>query len=191
MKKISWFLSFLIVLGTEAWFLQPNKLWSFEWEPFLAWITSIGAFIAIERNLWKSIDTLDIELFKKIYAPFEDSGVLSFFKNHDFGGAFLDEQTRPLESFVLTFREVNRKFSNKKLEAKKCSTLLNAEELYRLLATHSFPLETNLNIRKIYPDQLPEKNQEVVKQVNDSASKFYKSFSDFIYTAHEELKVPL
>ena len=65
MKLITWFFSFIAVLGAEAWFLQPNKPWTFEWEPLLLLIASIGIFLSIERGLFKHANPSDIELLKK------------------------------------------------------------------------------------------------------------------------------
>ena len=189
MKLITWFFSFIAVLGAEAWFLQPNKPWTFEWEPLLLLIASIGIFLSIERGLFKHANPSDIELLKNTYALFENEGGLSFFKNHDFGGSFVDAQLRPLEIFVISFRENNRKFINQKIEVKKNEALLQAEKLLQLLSKHTFLLKSNSDIRKVYPEKHYDEITDIVKAINEQASLFYKTFADFIDIAQKELKV--
>ena len=191
MKWLKWFTAFFAVIGFEAWFLKPNNQWTFEWEPFLALIVAICAFIQLERRQLQTTSEADITLLKALHQPFENSGALSFYKNQDFGGSFLDSKLEPLENFVAYFHDFDHSFLHKTIELKKQKTLKDAKHLLNLLYKHTFLLDANNDARKIYPESIPEDVRKYQYEINNAATKFHDTYSDFIRTATLELRTRL
>jgi|GEM_PF-2220052 len=108
--QIAKYLSLASIMATVAWFFWNPVGWSFEWEPVVVFLASLGAFIGCD---WKdhsgahnakseevAAHPSDVFLFKQLIELLPSTGVIHFLKAHDFLGSFKRDSIRPVEQFL-------------------------------------------------------------------------------------------
>ncbi|MGA3799395.1 hypothetical protein ACPCYX_16740 [Pseudomonas fluorescens] len=190
----------IALVGTEAWFLQGYFSGNPEWEPALTFLMALGALIGNGPTLAKFTkpeggQAHDKALFEKLLTALPPNQTSRFFKEHDFGGAFLRADVVQLYGFADTWESVENEFLDKDLERKNKEFYKEASNFATEISRRTVPLRDKV-FASVYSDNQrdaggprPPSIIEDAKVLNLMSVEFVKKYEDFVRACRAKLKV--
>lgn len=179
----------LVLILSEAWFLNGYFLGNVEFEPAIAFIVALGALFTKDRikehfGHSNNVAQHDLELFKQFQSVFPAEPTLRLLKETDFGASFRKVDIQPLYDFVETWDSVEKEFLHKKLEKEKKALFESANTLAGEFAKRTVPVG-NGEFLSVFPDNLrgdarPAHVREDAKVLNEEARLFTPKYEAFV-----------
>lgn len=142
-------IALLGVLAAEAWLLWNPNGWQFKWDALVGFFAALLALFVLERKEHQvappqpgkvsRVTPQDIGVFERLLELLKPSEVISFLREHDFGGSFFREDIAPLHTFVTIGGNPDNEFIDPALEEERKILLKNASELATLIAKYTSP----------------------------------------------------
>ncbi|MDP1929272.1 MAG: toll/interleukin-1 receptor domain-containing protein [Thiobacillus sp.] len=125
----------------------------------------------------------DVTVFEQLLELLKPTGVISFLREHDFGGSFFREDIAPLHTFVAIGGNPDNEFVDSTLEKERQLLLKNASDLAMLIAKYTSPNE--FGRFSVLPSHLadsprPDWVLREAKELNEAASAFVEIYDNFI-----------
>lgn len=186
-------IALLGVLATEAWLLWNPDGWQLKWEALAGFFAALLGLFLLERkehqiqvprsNKVKGVTPADITVFENLLDLLKPTGVISFLREHDFGGSFFREDVAPLHTFVAIGGNPDNEFIDPDLEKERKILHENASELAMLIAKYTSP--NQFNHLSVLPSHLansprPDWVRSEAKELNDAASNFVDIYDNFV-----------
>lgn len=186
-------IALLGVLATEAWLLWNPHGWELKWDALAGFFAALLALFVLERKDHQvtpsrpskadRVTPTDVAVFEKLLELLKPEGVISFLREHDFGGSFFREDVAPLHTFVAIGRNPNNEFIEPGLEKERQILLENASGLAMLIAKYTTP--NAFDRLSVLPSNLvnsprPDWVQREAKELNEAASAFVEIYDDFV-----------
>ncbi|MEZ5615390.1 MAG: hypothetical protein R3E35_09255 [Rhodocyclaceae bacterium] len=181
------------VLATEAWVLWTPNGWELKWDALAGFFAALLALFLLERkdhqvsppssSETERVMPTDIVVFEKVIELLKPNGVISFLREHDFGGSFLREDIAPLHTFVAVGGNPDNEFVNPALEKERQLLLTNASDLAMLIAKYTSPNSVgNLSVLPNHLVNLPRPDWVLreAKELNEAASAFVEIYDNFV-----------
>ena len=111
------------------------------------------------------------------------TGVISFLREHDFGGSFFREDVAPLHTFVSIGGNPDNEFIDPVLEKERKFLLESATEMATLIAKYTSP--NDFNHLSVLPSHYansprPDWVHREAKELNETANRFVEVFDNFV-----------
>lgn len=167
--------------------------WQFNWDALTGFFAALLALFLLERKEHRiaspqsgkanRVTSADVAVFERLLESLKPSGVISFLREHDFGGSFSREDIAPLHMFVAIGGNPDNEFIDPALEKERKILLENACELTTLIAKYTSP--NAYNYLSVLPSNLansprPDWVLREAKELNDAASKFVEIYDNFV-----------
>ncbi|MCX2833170.1 hypothetical protein [Microbulbifer thermotolerans] len=157
-----------------------TALWFF-WDKIAAWATG-----------GKSISPHDAALYEEYKSLFVRNGVADFYSQHDFLGAFREDNWRPLSRYVDGWHTVEHEFVHKKLNKLHKKVYESASRLASAIARNTVPIGPGGHMRSVKPDNMPvgptpEHIKEEAREINSLVPDFIKARESFVRYANSKL----
>lgn len=181
------------VLATEAWLLWNPTGWALKWDALAGFFGALLALFVLERkdhpvtanhsSITLSVTPTDIAVFEKLLALLAPNGVISFLRNHDFGGSFSREDIAPLHTFVALGENADNEFIDSSLEIERKKLHESATQLARSIATKTAP--NSRDLLSVLPKRLadsprPEWVKREANELNEAATAFVELYDNFV-----------
>ncbi|WP_418141288.1 hypothetical protein NUW46_02155 [Marinobacter sp. MA] len=191
--QIAKYLSLAGIVATVAWFFWNPTGWSFEWEPIVVFLTSLGAFIAFDRREYshsqhgtsdKVVNPSDVSLFEKALELLPSTTVVHFLKKHDFWRPFQRSEIKPISQFVYEWNNAEHEFQDERLEILKAELYEAASKFDRLIGIYTSPNKDGF--QAVRPDSyedggdLESKYRREAKELGDAADEVVESHQKFV-----------
>lgn len=156
-----------------------SALWFF-WDKIVAW--AAGS---------ENVSAHDIALYEKYKSLFIYNGLAEFYRQHDFLGAFSEDNWRPLSRYVDGWHTVENEFVNKSLNKLHKKVYASASELGGAIARNTVRIGPGGHMRSVKPDsmpigQTPEHIKEEAREINSLVPEFIKAHKSFVkYASHK------
>lgn len=181
------------VLATEAWVLWSPNEWILKWDALAGFFAALLALLLLERKDHQVVTSgspetervtlADVAVFDQLIGLLQPNGVISFLREHDFGGSFLREDIAPLHTFVAIGGNPDNEFVTPSLEQERQLLLANAHDLAMLIATYTSPNSVgNLSVLPNHLVNLPRPDWVLreAKELNEAASAFVEIYDNFV-----------
>ena len=198
--QIAKYLSLASIMATVAWFFWNPVGWSFEWEPVVVFLASLGAFIGCD---WKdhsgahnakseevAAHPSDVFLFKQLIELLPSTGVIHFLKAHDFLGSFKRDSIRPVEQFLYEWGNAEHEFQDKEIEALKAELYGAARTFDTLIGKYTSP--NKHGFQAVRPDQYEGGDQRELEfqreaeEIGDAADLVVAKHQDFVRAGRQK-----
>lgn len=192
MRIIGKIAAFLAVLATLVWFVRPANGFSFvlHWDRLVALLAAVATYLGMEayevkRN--KEPHPNDIRLLKRLLSKLTPDGLIPFFREHDFGGAFRSEYAEPILRFSDGWHGSDKEFQNKAVEAKHKSMVTATNKLAHSIAKYTCPVGDGSFSSVLHDDLRNQPRPEWVnidaRKLNDAANEFVAAYDAFLKVA--------
>jgi hypothetical protein len=181
------------VLATEAWLLWNPEGWSLKWDALAGFFGALLALFVLERkdhptpnnstSPTVSVTPTDIEVFEKLLTLLPSNGVISFLREHDFGGQFLREDVAPLHTFVAIGKNPDNEFIDPALESERQLLLDSASKLAMTIAKYTAPNAVgNFSVLPNHLANTPRPDWVIreTAELNEAATAFVDQYDDFV-----------
>jgi hypothetical protein len=181
------------VLAMEAWLFWNPAGWELKWDALAGFFGALLALFVLERkdhpvtaNHLSStflVTPTDIAVFEELLALLAPNGVISFLRNHDFGGSFSREDIAPLHTFVVLGENPDSEFIDPSLEKERQKLHESASQLAMSIATKTAP--NSRDLLSVLPKRLadsprPEWVKQEAKELNEAATEFVELYDNFV-----------
>lgn len=157
-----------------------TALWFF-WDKIADWATG-----------GKNINPHDAALYEEYKSLFVSNGVADFYSQHDFLGAFSEDNWRPLSRYVDGWHTVEHEFVHKKLNKLHKNVYESASKLGAAIAGNTVPIGPGGHMRSVKPDNMPggptpEHIKEEAREIDNLVPDFIKAHKSFVRYANSKL----
>lgn len=181
------------VLATEAWLLWNPTGWELKWEALAGFFGALLALFMLERKDHPTpaqtstsivpVTSTDIAVFEKLLALLDPNNVISFLRDHDFGGSFSREDIAPLNTFVAVGINPDSEFIDPTLEKERKILLGSANKLALAIAKYTAP--NSVGNLSVLPNHLvdsprPDWVLRETKELNEAATAFVDQYDNFV-----------
>lgn len=180
------------VLATEAWLLWNPTGWELKWDALAGFFGALLALFVLERKdhptpatstSTVSVTSTDIAVFEKLLALLDPNHVISFLRDHDFGGSFSREDIAPLNTFVAVGINPDSEFIDPALEKERKILLGSANKLGLAIAKNTAP--NSVGNLSVLPNHLvdsprPDWIIRETKELNEAATAFVDQSDNFV-----------
>jgi hypothetical protein len=181
------------VLATEAWLLWNPNGWELKWDALAGFFAALLALFVLERKdhqitpprpaETERVTPTDVGVFEQLLELLKPSGVISFLREHDFGGSFLRDDITPLHTFVAVGGNPDNEFVDPALEKERQLLFNNASHLAMLIAKYTSP--NAAGHLSVLPNRLvnsprPDWVLREAKELNEAASAFVEIYDNFV-----------
>jgi hypothetical protein len=197
--QVAKYLSLASIMATVAWFFWNPAGWSFEWEPVVVFLASLGAFVGFD---WKDhsgarkteeqagAHPSDIFLFKQLIELLPSSGVIHFLKTHDFLGSFKRDEINPIEEFLYEWGNAEHEFQDKDVEELKGELYVAARKFNTLVGKYTSP--NKYGFQAVRPDhyegghQRELEFQREAEEIGDAADEVVAKHQEFVRAGRQK-----
>ncbi len=187
-------IALLGVLAAEAWLLWNPDGWQLKWDALAGFFAALLGLFLLERKDHQQVHVppqaktnkvtpADVAVFDNLMALLQPTGVISFLREHDFGGSFFREDVAPLHTFASIGGNPDNEFIDPVLEKERKILLESATELATLIAKYTSP--NDFNHLSVLPSHLansprPDWVRREAKELNETANRFVEVFDNFV-----------
>lgn len=141
-----------------------------------------------------SSSTADSTLFSEFLQLLPSAkGVIAFLDQNNMAGfSFRSENFEPLREFCSSWDNAEHEFHNVELESLRKSLLSHMNEYWSLLATETWPVNSNPNFSTVPPEweyEQPERFNKVVSKFHELAKSIVEIHQELIRTGKKHLAV--
>lgn len=174
----------VVLVATEAWFLQGYFAGKPEFEPAIAFIVAVGVLLGkepIRSALSRSTQATqhDKDLFAEFLAVLPDEPTIRLLKAQNFGDAVRKKSIDPLFDFAHVWDSVEKEFLDGELEREKKALLAAADQLTQEIAGRTVPVRMEGFI-SVFSDQQRSTGQPRPPEVLEDARILNKLASEFV-----------
>ena len=167
--------------------------WELKWDALAGFFSALLALFLLERKdhpvtaghsaSASLVTPTDIAVFNDLLALLTPSGVISFLRDHDFGGSFFREDVAPLHTFVAIGKNPDSEFIDPLLEKERQQLLASASKLSTEIATKTAPNSAgHLSVlpKHLVNSQRPDWVVRETKELNEAATEFVELYDNFV-----------
>lgn len=190
----------VLLVGTEAWFLNGFFAGQPDFESGLAFLAALGVVLAkdpVRAHFAPRLETNsghDKELFQSFLNLLPPNQTTRFFREHDFGGSFSKSDVAPLHAFVETWNSVDKEFLDRELEEKRKALYSFASQLATEISGRTVPINAG-DFCSVFSDQQRATGQprpahviEDARVLNEKSLLFVPIYEEFVRLCKAKLE---
>jgi hypothetical protein len=133
----------------------------------------------------------DAQVLARVLSSLRPEGVITFLRDHDFGGSFDPEWVKPLHRFVDEANRPDHEFLLPELEALRLNLIEKGRVLSNLVALKTH--RRDFGFQSVLPDSLvnaerPKHIIDAALNLNNAATDFVASYDELIRKARSEVQ---
>lgn len=197
---IAKYFSLASIMATIAWFFWNPVGWSFEWEPIVVFLASLGVYFGCDWTAYSkamksdliaaSVHPSDRFLLKKIVKLLPSTGVIHFLKHHDFLGSFRQREIEPIEQFLYEWNNAEHEFQDEDIEKLKIELFEAARQFIALVGQYTTLNKNGFQaVRPDYYEGGGEREVEFRREANEigkSADSVVEKHQEFVRVARHK-----
>lgn len=177
----------IILLLAIAWLCRAP-----DWEPAIAFFIALTGYLSLDFwQIARGLSRHDKELIQKFRELFsEESGTVSFLREHDIAIPFHNRFMTPVFTFHDTWIGIEFEFDDKQLEDAKVKLKIKVKEYVELVVVETYPHDKNVEITTMdFKDfgNPPEKIQ-IRDKMNKLGTEVYEEYERFIRVVRSKTK---
>lgn len=196
------YLSLMSIMATVAWFFWNPNGWSFEWEPVVVFLASLGAFIGFDwkehsisrKTQERATDAhpSDVLLFKQLIELLPSTGIIQFMKTHDFLGSFKRDEINSIEEFLYEWDNAEHEFQDRDVEGLKVQLYVAAQNFDKLVGKYTSP--NKYGFQAVRPDHFEGGHQRELefqreaKEIGDAADEVVAKHQEFVRAGRQKFR---